>query len=213
MQCNTRTPAFLSFQVGKLLTQSKEGFFREGVVRYLIDGYNLLHAMGVLGGKVGPGGLEQARAALLGRLCGDHSNDAGCVTVVFDAAGAPPHASAIAHYRGLQVLYAINGEADDVIEDLIECEATPRHLTVVSDDRRLKQAGRRRRCSVLGCQAYLDSMEKRRRSKPPSLESNAKPEGVSGDEVRHWLREFADLVDDPQVREALGPDFRNESEK
>ena len=33
---------------------------------YLIDGYNLLHAMGVLQGRVGPLGLEKARLRLLG---------------------------------------------------------------------------------------------------------------------------------------------------
>jgi predicted RNA-binding protein with PIN domain len=186
--------------------------FREGVVRYLIDGYNLLHAMGVLGGKVGPRGLERARAALLGRLCGDHGENTDSVTVVFDAADAPRDAVAEEEYRGLHIRYALDGEADDVIEKLIQQDAAPRQLTVVSDDRRLKQAGRRRRCSVLGCQDYLDSMEKRRRSKPSASKANPKPEGMSDEEARHWLREFADLVNDPQVREALGPDFRDEDE-
>ena len=31
----------------------------------LIDGYNLLHASGILGRGVGPGGLERSRLALL----------------------------------------------------------------------------------------------------------------------------------------------------
>ena len=49
---------------------------------YLIDGYNLLHAMGVLRGKVGPQGLEKARLRLLGLLRGVYGKDAGAVTVV-----------------------------------------------------------------------------------------------------------------------------------
>jgi predicted RNA-binding protein with PIN domain len=175
-------------------------------MRYLIDGYNLLHAMGLLCGKVGPHGLEKARLALLGRLCGDHGDDTAAVTVVFDASRAPPGAVPEEEYHGLHIRYALDGEADDVIENLIQHDAAPRQLTVVSDDHRLQQAGRRRRCPVLGCLDYLEERERLRRSKPASTEASTKPEGVSGAELQRWLREFADLVDDPKTREALGPD-------
>ena len=53
---------------------------------YLIDGYNLLHAMGVLRGRVGPTGLEKARRRLLGLLHGSYGDESCRVTVVFDAA-------------------------------------------------------------------------------------------------------------------------------
>lgn len=182
-------------------------------MRYLLDGYNLLHAMGVLCGKVGPHGLEQARLALLNRLCAVLGAAADSVTVVFDAANAPPHAAAEDEYRGVHILYALDGEADDVIERLILLEATPRRLTIVSDDHRLQQAGRRRRCPVLGCLDYLEEMERQRRRKPNVPEVPLKPEGMSAEETRHWLNAFADLVNDPQVREALGPDFGEGSEK
>jgi predicted RNA-binding protein with PIN domain len=179
-------------------------------MRYLIDGYNLLHAMGVLTGRVGPHGLEKARLALLGRLLAEHAADLAAVTVVFDAAGAPPGAVAEEDYQGIHIRYALDGEADDVIEELIRRDAAPRQLSVVSDDHRIQQAGRRRRCAVLGCMEYLDRMEHSRRPKATPGESPAKPEGVSGEETQHWLREFADLADDPKLREALGPDFGEE---
>ena len=57
---------------------------------FLIDGYNLLHAMGVLHGRVGPTGLQKARLRLLGLLHGAHGEASSAVTVVFDAAHAPP---------------------------------------------------------------------------------------------------------------------------
>lgn len=179
-------------------------------MRYLIDGYNLLHAMGLLCGKVGPHGLEKARLALLGRLCGDHGADAGAVTVVFDASRAPPDAVAEEDYNGIHIRYALDSEADEVIENLIRHEATPRQLTVVSDDHRVQQAGRRRRCPVCGCLDYLEEMQRRRRLKPPQPEAFVKPEGVSSAETQHWLHEFADLANDPKWREALGPDFRDD---
>src|SRR5690242_3414586 len=111
-------------------------------MRYLIDGYNLLHAIGLLHGKAGPNGLEKARLALLSRLCGDHADDAIAVTVVFDASGAPPGAAAEDSYRGIHIYYALDSSADDLIETLIQRDATPRQLTIVSDDHRLQQAGR-----------------------------------------------------------------------
>jgi predicted RNA-binding protein with PIN domain len=181
-------------------------------MRYLIDGYNLLHAMGILCGKVGPHGLERARLALLSRLCGGHGADADSVTVVFDASGAPPGAVAQAEYNGIRILYALNSEADEVIETLIQREATPSQLTVVSDDHRIQQAARRRRCSVRDCLDFLEEREHRQPSKPASTETPTKPDRVSREEMEHWLTEFADLAKDPRWREALGPTFHDEQE-
>lgn len=181
-------------------------------MRYLIDGYNLLHALGLLCGKTGPHGLEKARLALLGRLCGDHAADAVAVTVVFDASGARPGAAAEDDYRGIHLHYALDGSADDLIETLIQRDAVPHSLTIVSDDHRVQQAGRRRRCPVLGCLDYIEAMERRRQRKPAAPETPSKPDGVSGAEMQHWLREFADLADDPKWRETLNPGFHEEDD-
>jgi predicted RNA-binding protein with PIN domain len=166
-------------------------------MRYLIDGYNLLHAMGLLCGKVGPHGLEKARLALLGRLCGDRGDNANAVTVVFDASRAPSGAASEVDYRGIHVRYALDAEADEVIETLIQRESSPRQLTVVSDDHRIQQAGRRRRCHVRGCLDFLEEMERRPR-KPAPPEAAAKPESISSAEAQHWLHEFAHLVNDKE---------------
>jgi hypothetical protein len=168
-------------------------------MRYLIDGYNLLHAMGVLSGRVGPHGLEKARLALLGRLLHLHAGDPGRVTVVFDAANAPPGAEREQEYKGVHVLFALREEADDVIEALIRRDSAPRQLTVVSDDRRLKEAARRRQCPSLGCLDYLEHVGRPAR-RGPTVEVQAKPQAVSAEEARRWLEEFADLADDPKLR-------------
>ena len=168
-------------------------------MRYLIDGYNLLHAMGVLTGRVGPHGLEKARLALLGRLARLHADDPGRVTVVFDAAHPPPGAECEQEYKGIHVLFAVFEEADDVIDAIIRRDSAPRQLTVVSDDRRLKEAARRRHCISLGCLDYLEEVG---RPAPPTAATDAlaKPQGVSAEEARRWLEEFADLADDPKLR-------------
>jgi predicted RNA-binding protein with PIN domain len=171
-------------------------------MRYLIDGYNLLHAMGLLIGKVGvgPHGLEKARLGLLGRLAASFG-EAGNLTVVFDASHALSGADAQQEFQGIRIHYTQTQEADDLIEELIRRDAAPRSLTVVSNDRRLKDAARRRQCLVLGCEDFLDEMERLRRSSSPRPpEKPAKPEQVSDDETEHWLREFGDLADDPKLR-------------
>src|SRR5262249_1221140 len=156
--------------------------------------------------QVGPRSLAKARLRLLGLLheaCGD---DAAEVTVVFDAANAPRGAASEQDYQGLHVVFAVGrDEADDLIEDMIRKAATPRRLPVVSADHRLQQAGRRRNCAVLGCMEFLDHLEQRRRPQRPLPQSTEKNERPTEKETRHWLAEFADLADDPDVKELFDP--------
>jgi len=183
---------------------------------YLLDGYNLLHAMGVLDGRVGPSGLERARLNLLGILAGAHADEAKNVTVVFDAADPPRGMPAESEYRGVHVVFAVEHEqADDLIEQLIRKASAPKNLTVVSDDHRIQQAGRRRQCVVLGCQDYLKTLAKKRRErKAPPADPTAKPRTVSESETLHWLEQFRDLADDPALKELFDPyEFLKEEDK
>jgi uncharacterized protein len=174
---------------------------------YLIDGYNLLYAMGVLGGRVGPHGLEKARARLLGLLHGAFGEEAAAVTVVFDAAQAPPGLAAEQDYRGVHVVFAKGKqEADDVIEKMIRQASVPKSLQIVSDDHRIQQAARRRKCQVLGCEQFLNWLDGHRQAKKtPAVEQPEKKEGLSQREINRWLAEFGDLDNDPYFRDVFGP--------
>jgi hypothetical protein len=173
---------------------------------YLIDGYNLLHALG-LPRQLGPAGLEKARRRLLDFLKRAYGDEAPIVTVVFDAARAPRGVPAEVDHQGLHVRFAVgHAQADDLIELLIRQAAAPRQLTVVSDDHRLQKAARRRRCTVVGCGDYLLWLGQRRKPRPaPPAGEPAKPSGVSRQEAQHWLNEFADLADDPDLKELFDP--------
>jgi predicted RNA-binding protein with PIN domain len=181
---------------------------------YLLDGYNLLHAMGVLGGRVGPHGLEKARGRLLGLLHGAFGDESAHVSVIFDAAHALPAADAEQEYHGIQIRFAVDDlQADDLIEKLIRRASAPKHLTVVSDDHRIQEAARKRRCTVQGCDDFLTWLDRHRRQKthPPVDEAAAKPQGVSRSETQHWLSEFGELESDPEFKEAFNPfDFEKE---
>jgi predicted RNA-binding protein with PIN domain len=169
--------------------------------QYWIDGYNLIHAVGLLPKTVGPGGLEKARLALLGRIKGAFGETASCVTVVFDASRAPPGVKPEQSFHGIHIRYATGKQlADDVIEDLLQHAAVPKSVTVVSDDHRLQQAAKRRQARFLGCHDFLDLLEKPRTRKPPEKQGE-RQEKPSAAQTKEWLAEFADLEKDPAFKE------------
>jgi uncharacterized protein len=173
-------------------------------VTYLIDGYNLLHAMGALGGRLGPHGLEKARARLLGMLHGALRDGAPAATVVFDSATPLPGTSAEQDSRGLRVLFARNKEeADDVIERLIRQSSAPKTLHVVSDDHRVQKAARRRLCRVRSCEDFLLLLEQLRQATHDVAQQPEKQEQLSADEVQRWLAEFGDVERDPAFKKAF----------
>lgn len=167
-------------------------------MRFLIDGYNLCHGLGLLlartnpSSKAGPHELERARLQLLGLVAGVFPG----ATVVFDAAGAPPGSHDEDVHQGVHIRYALRGSADDVIEDLIQHDSDPRRLAVVSDDHRLQQAARRRHCQVLGTEAFQAEMDRqRRRNHEQARPQSDKPDGVSEREAKEWLEKFGGAED------------------
>jgi hypothetical protein len=167
---------------------------------FLIDGYNLLYALGQLTPRSGRPALAGARRWLLAQLRLGHG--AG-VTVVYDGKRAPPGTPGDQGSGDVRVEFSQGESADDLIEGLIAAEPSPRALTVVSDDHRIRQAARRRGCPVLGCLDYAERhlQPGRREPAPASPEQPAKPEQESPEEAERWLREFRDLGDDPLLRD------------
>jgi predicted RNA-binding protein with PIN domain len=161
---------------------------------YLIDGYNLLHAMGVLPARLEPGELHRARGRLIGILSKTMGEASVRVTVVFDASRPPPGAGREQEIKGISIRFAPRGqEADDVIESLLHDEPHPRHLTLVSNDHRLQTAARRRRAAIMSCEEFLDLLMEHR---PKNDRSTSEPEkhiGSSADETNYWLNVFGDL--------------------
>ena len=93
-------------------------------MRYLIDGYNLLHALGLARKTGGRAAWDRARRDLLDWLADRHGVPAGDVTVVFDAQNSLGGVVEESH-RGLRVLRHRGRTADDVIEDLLGDERSP----------------------------------------------------------------------------------------
>lgn len=159
----------------------------------LIDGYNLLHASGILGHGVGPGSLERSRNALLNFLAESLAEKllAG-TTVVFDAREAPPGLPRQMNHRGITVQFAPRGsDADAEIEQLIEDNHAPRRLTVVSSDHRLHRAARRRRAKPIDSDVWYAETVRLRIERSRTKKHAGKPSGPPSDvEVRFWLQQF-----------------------
>jgi predicted RNA-binding protein with PIN domain len=174
---------------------------------FVIDGYNLLHALGFLGRQEGPHVLERARLRLLQFLIETMGEQARQATVVFDAARAPPRAPRVVSFHGIEVRFAVGqDEADDLIEALIRAQPAPRHgLIVVSSDHRLLDAARRDSAVGWTCDQFLDHLDAQKRQRPAAPPRPEKTEHLSSAETEHWLHEFGDLADDPGFKELFDP--------
>jgi predicted RNA-binding protein with PIN domain len=172
---------------------------------FLIDGYNLLHAMGALGEgeRAGPLGLRKARHQLLSMLLAVLP-DTSSGTVVFDAANAPPGLDPEQRVKGIHVIFArAREEADDVIERLIRQASAPKQLHVVSDDHRIQQAATRRHCIAWNCETFLDWAQRQRHKRPEANQVVEKKDQPSVQEMAAWLVEFAHVEKDPSLRKAF----------
>lgn len=156
---------------------------------YLIDGYNLMHALGSVGRKTPAPLFERARTKFLDWLADRLKGRDAAARVVFDAQQAPAPSLETVH-RGVRVRFAFQRTADDVIEELVEVEPKPRALTVVSNDGRVTEAARRAGCGVASCQEFTDWLigDAPRFGEPPPPEpEKPEPDAAVTDEL---LRAF-----------------------
>ena len=182
-------------------------------MRYLIDGYNLMFAGGLLGKRLGPQAFRRIRDRFLNDLAGAlGSVDSHQTTVVFDASNAPEKYASEVTYRGISVVFAVDDEnADARIELLIARHPNPKTLSVVSSDRRIRQAAERRRSRAITADDFWVELDSRKEAadpgfKPPSRPKQERPRDLSAEESAYWLQEFGDLDDQPETREAFGTD-------
>ena len=175
-----------------------------------------MHAGGRLGPKLGREGFRRARRRFLDELVqalgAERSSQ---TTVVFDASVPPGDFPLLTHYRGLRLIFALeDADADTRIEQIIEQDSNPRHLTVVSSDRRIRQAASRRRAKPLTADEFwvwLDelrtraSFPKEPRAPLPERPPLAKPiDRAAIEETEFWLEAFSEL-DSPEIRQAFAP--------
>jgi predicted RNA-binding protein with PIN domain len=179
-------------------------------MRWLIDGYNVMHAAGRLGARLGREGFRRARRRFLDELASilpvERDND---VTVVFDASVPPGDFPIASNYRGLNVVFALGDEdADSRIEAIIAHDSSPRTLTVVSSDRRIRQAASRRRAHPLTADEFWDLKDHVRAAPSPPMGPRAPVDRdvpPDADESAFWVETFRDAEDVPGAGEVTSP--------
>lgn len=153
-------------------------------MRFLLDGYNLLFALGKLTPRSGRSAGDAARRWLIDVVREGHGAAAEDVTIVFDG-----HARRDAGSHPVEVIYSRRATADDVIEDRVHVESAPARLTVVSDDGEVREAARRKGCVVLRCLEYCD---RHLIGRPPAAPPPDEDEKPAGGDSQHWIEVFRD---------------------
>jgi predicted RNA-binding protein with PIN domain len=165
----------------------------------IIDAYNVLHCTHVL-----PNRYAMISATDLCRLL-EQSRWAGrAMAVVCDGVQKPSEAD----YEGeVELIYAgSGGDADSVIEKMIVESDAPRDLTVVSNDRRIQKAARRRRARSMTSERFLQLLVKSTANRKPPTDAKPRAIGSTDD----WLDTFeidAHTVDhiEQQVEQETNP--------
>jgi len=152
----------------------------------IIDGYNLLHSIQKTS-EDSESITDVQLCWIVGRYLG-LTNEKG--EIVFDGTG-PPDKSRFDNISNLEVFFAgLATDADTVIEDKIKANTAPKRLTVVSSDRRLRDAARARRATAVKSQVFWDNVQKQLRRKRTIKEPPAKRRGLTESETRQWLKFF-----------------------
>jgi len=164
----------------------------------IVDTFNVLHQTGVLPTNlagIGISGLIQllARSRFrrqrvrlvcdgVSKLDPTESGENGNVTIEFSGKGRT---------------------ADEVIAARIQRSTSPRQLTIISSDREVQRAARRRRCNVIGSPEFLrmlatdfESFE-RAQAKDTAARPTTMLKPLKPRETSKWLREFG-LADDAE---------------
>ena len=142
----------------------------------IVDAYNVLHCSHVL-----PEGQAMVDPPGLCRLIAASRWGRGRITVVCDGtpktAEEPPTST--------ELVYAGPGrDADSWIERAIAADTAPKHLYVVTNDRRIQRAARRRRSHWIASETFLRSLVPERR---PAAR-DVKPRGTA--DPAGWIAEM-----------------------
>lgn len=168
-------------------------------MQLIIDCYNLLHAPM----PEALAGLDEHRLCrlLASGFSHDHSN--GKIAVVCDGVVKPLGISR-SPVESVKLLYSgVHRTADEVIIEMIEADTAPRRLTVVSTDRQIRKAARRRRAKALTSDQFVIEMLRRMSASALASRTKSNTKGGQGplspSQVRYWLDTFG--VDGEQTPE------------
>ena len=138
----------------------------------IIDGYNLMYAAGLARLRHQPDQFVSFRERFLEQLAARFSaEERAQIIVVLDGQATTGPAPPPAQMFGLTVQFTrVHEEADDLIERLIKAHPAPELLFVITGDRRLQTAARRRKAHYRTSKEFWAELRK-----VPLIDSPALP--------------------------------------
>jgi len=170
--------------------------------RLLIDGYNLLFAIGLLPSRnANPRALQRARESLI-TLLASRTPDSKRKGIwwVFDSADAPKDLPGSLQIHGMTVYFSRGWvSADEMLQTIIGQHPSPKAMTVISSDHAVQRKAIARGATVFDSEDWEHAMEtwlargaprESHRENPSMEESKPGDTPVSTDERNEWLRRF-----------------------
>ena len=151
----------------------------------IIDGYNLLRSIQNIEEStfISDIGLCRILDSYFG-LAGDKAE------IIFDGIG-PPNKSEFSNIKNIEISFSgRTSDCDTIIEHRIQDSTAPKRLTIVSSDRRLRDAARRRKAASVKSEDFWEMMKKQLSRRRPGKEPAAKRSGLTESETELWLETF-----------------------
>ena len=160
-------------------------------MKLLIDGYNLMFALNVVGQPGKGTSLFRSRLALLNMIASVlSSQERASTAIVFDAKNAPPGLPRKQKMNSITIYFADRREeADDMLIALIEASHHARELTVVTSDHKIQRAARRRSAQVFDSDVWFRDRLAEQRIQSPNEPDKPIPD-ISDAELATWLNDF-----------------------
>jgi predicted RNA-binding protein with PIN domain len=154
--------------------------------KILIDGYNLIFRFEKIKTEK-PYALEKAREKLLSRLASYGRTKKISLTVVFDGddVGVRPQSYV---QNGVEIVFSQPPiTADSVIKKIIQAEANPQNITVVTSDKPVADFATSAGCKTFSSESFQQKLE----NMVPDFNYEDKYERqLSDEEVREWVSLF-----------------------
>ncbi len=153
----------------------------------IIDGYNLLRIIEAESDSAAPMDVKELCDKLRAYLKTAKEN----AKIVFDGTG-PLDKTGIEGGGRLSVIFSgTHREADDIIEDLIRTDSAARLLKVVSNDRRIKHAAKKKKATPVPCDDFWKQLIKTTEQANRRIaEPKGKAGGITESETDLWMKEF-----------------------
>ena len=110
--------------------------------------------------------------------------------VIFDGIG-PPDKTELGGIDNLEVFFSgENVEADEIIEEKILDYRAPKNLIIVSSDRQIRAAAKRRKCTSVPSDVFWFSLIEQLDKKKPIPMPKEKRHGLTEKETDEWMDMF-----------------------